>query len=231
MAGRGGSGELCERTAGRGGSGELCERTARVRGNWYALFPEGEGGARYREAAARTAALRQAVNRRGVFHALTEEDGLTLDPTRLTVDTARAGLDGRKAGELLEQTFHIWPEMDDRRGVVCILTCADGAEEFARLEEAFQKLEAFAGGAPLPPCPPPPAPEICRTVRQAIFGPRCRLPLGQARGRIAAASIAPYPPGVPVAAPGERITGEILDYFKTIGYPLDEPVFVLEEGA
>src|SRR5699024_9704957 len=98
-----------------------------------------------------------------------------------------------------------------RRGVVCILTCADGAEEFARLEEAFQKLEAFAGGAPLPPCPPPPAPEICRTVRQAIFGPRCRLPLGQARGRIAAASIAPYPPGVPVAAPGERITGEILD--------------------
>ena len=199
--------------------------------DWARAYLEGEGGARYREAAARTAALRRAVNRRGVFHALTEEDGLTLDPTRLTVDTARAGLDGRKAGELLEQTFHIWPEMDDRRGVVCILTCADGAEEFARLEEAFQKLEAFAGGAPLPPCPPPPAPEICRTVRQAIFGPRCRLPLGQARGRIAAASIAPYPPGVPVAAPGERITGEILDYFKTIGYPLDEPVFVLEEGA
>ena len=73
------------------------------------------------------------------------------------------------------------------------------------------------------------AAETSRGIKQ--FAPQRRLSLEQARGRIAAASIAPYPPGVPVAAPGERITGEILDYFKTIGYPLDEPVFVLEEGA
>jgi lysine decarboxylase len=33
----------------------------------------------------------------------------------------------------------------------------------------------------------------------------------QATGRICAEVIAPYPPGIPVLAPGERITGEALE--------------------
>ena len=43
--------------------------------------------------------------------------------------------------------------------------------------------------------------------------------------------IAPYPPGVPVVAPGEKITEEILSYLESIGYDLDEPVSVLAEGV
>ena len=198
--------------------------------DWARDNLEGEGGARYRAVAEQTAALRRRINARGVFHALCEEDGLCLDPTRLTVHTACAGLDGRAAGAFLSQQQGVWPEMENRDCVVFILTCADSDEDLERLECALRRLEHLATGAPLPPCPPPPLPEICCSVREALFAPLAPMPLGEACGRISAVSVAPYPPGVPVVAPGERITAEILSYLQTIGYPLDTPVFVLPKG-
>ena len=119
--------------------------------------------------------------------------------------------------------------MSNRDCVVCILTCSDSSADLARLAKALEELESYAGAAPLPPCPPPPGPETCCSIRSAAFAPRHSLPLGQAAGRISAVSIAPYPPGVPVVAPGERITPAILSYFRTIGYDLDEPVSVLSK--
>ncbi len=199
--------------------------------DWARAYLEGEGGVQYRRCAKEVAALRDEINRRGVFHALTESDGLTLDPTRLTVQTGIAGLDGRRAGSLLEQDFDIWPEMENRDCVVCILTCADSSADIARLAEALRALEQYAAGTPLPPCPPPPAPEVCCSVRAAVFAPRRPLPLRDAAGAVSGAAIAPYPPGVPVVAPGERITAEILAYLARIGYDLDESVAVLSEGV
>ena len=44
------------------------------------------------------------------------------------------------------------------------------------------------------------------------------LPLEECEGKVAACQLAPYPPGVPVVAPGERISKKELSYFKEIGY-------------
>lgn len=198
--------------------------------DWARDHLEGAGGARYRAMAEETAALRRRINARGVFHALCEEDGLCLDPTRLTVQTACAGLDGRAAGAFLSQQRGVWPEMENRDCVVFILTCADGPEDLARLERALSDMERLACGTPLPPCPLPPLPEICRSVRAALLAPLTAMRLGEACGRVSAVSVAPYPPGVPVVAPGERITEEILSYFRKIGYPLDTEIFVLPKG-
>lgn len=199
--------------------------------DWARAYLEGEGSTEYRRCAAAVAALRDEINERGVFHALTESDGLTLDPTRLTVHTACAGLNGKRAGEILEQQYNIWPEMDNRDCVVCILTCSDTGADIARLSAALKELEQFAEGAPLPSCPPPPVPEVCCSIRSAVFAQRQRLSLCQAAGHVSAVPIAPYPPGVPVVAPGEKITEEILSYLESIGYDLDEPVSVLSEGV
>ncbi|MDE6261069.1 MAG: amino acid decarboxylase, partial [Oscillospiraceae bacterium] len=69
------------------------------------------------------------------------------------------------------------------------------------------------------PCPPPPEPpKAALTPRQALFAPRKTIPLAEAAGRIAACQIAPYPPGVPVIAPGERIEKKHLAYLREIGY-------------
>jgi arginine/lysine/ornithine decarboxylase len=51
--------------------------------------------------------------------------------------------------------------------------------------------------------------------REAFFAEVDHVPAERAAGRIAAEMISPYPPGVPVIAPGEVITDEVLDYLRS----------------
>ena len=50
--------------------------------------------------------------------------------------------------------------------------------------------------------------------REAFLGPQEVVPVGEAVGRIAAESLAAYPPGIPNVLPGERLTAETLDYIQ-----------------
>ena len=169
-------------------------------------YMEGEGTARYQ----RTARL--AARLRARFPALGPE-GVELDPTRLTLRCQN----GFALAERLRQRS-IFPEMADVGHVVLILTCADGEERIARLEQALAELGAEEQGTACP-CPPPPElPEQVMTARQALFAPRETILLGRGEGRISAGQIAPYPPGVPVVAPGERLEKKHLVYLKEIGY-------------
>jgi lysine decarboxylase len=52
--------------------------------------------------------------------------------------------------------------------------------------------------------------------REAFLGPQEAVPLAEATGRIAAESLAAYPPGVPNVLPGERLTAETLDYIHDV---------------
>ena len=143
------------------------------------------------------------------FPALTEA-AAPLDPTRLTLLSP----DGLAAQAALEGQ-NVWPEMADRGHVVLILTGADTPADVARLRAALARVEL----GPCPTLPPPPEPpERVLTPRQALFAPGKDLPLDQAEGETAAAPIAPYPPGVPVVAPGERIGKKTIAYLKEIGY-------------
>ncbi|MGW4440980.1 Orn/Lys/Arg family decarboxylase [Streptomyces sp. NPDC004596] len=51
--------------------------------------------------------------------------------------------------------------------------------------------------------------------REAFFGPTEQVPAERAVGRISAETISPYPPGVPVVAPGEVITEPVVDYLRS----------------
>ena len=171
-----------------------------------------EGGAEaYRRTVEEVARLRQ------LFPSLTEQDA-PLDPARLVVCSP----DGYAAQEALEGR-NVWPEMADGGHVVFIPTCADSPEDFIRLEEALSKVA-------LGPCPgyppPPPPPEGVLTPRQALFAPRRTLPLAEAEGLVAACQVAPYPPGIPVVAPGERLDKKSIAYLKQIGYNTLEEVSV-----
>jgi lysine decarboxylase len=57
------------------------------------------------------------------------------------------------------------------------------------------------------------------TPREAFLGPQDVVPFDQAAGRVAAESLAAYPPGVPNVLPGERLTRETLDYIaESVGH-------------
>jgi lysine decarboxylase len=52
------------------------------------------------------------------------------------------------------------------------------------------------------------------TPREAFTAPTRAVPLGTAIGEIAAELIVPYPPGIPVLAPGEVIGAEKVAYLR-----------------
>ena len=93
---------------------------------------------------------------------------------------------------------------------------ADHFHHFLRaLTAALDELGVDgSAGCPAPPEPP----EQAMSPRQALFAPREEIPLAQSEGRIAACQMAPYPPGVPVIAPGERIQKKHLVYLQKIVY-------------
>ncbi|MCA1689612.1 MAG: hypothetical protein LC720_03965 [Actinobacteria bacterium] len=62
--------------------------------------------------------------------------------------------------------------------------------------------------------PAPPWGELVMSPRETYLGPQEAVPAGSAAGRIAAESLAAYPPGIPNVLPGERLTGETLAYIE-----------------
>ena len=137
-------------------------------------------------------------------------DGENLDPGRLTLRVK----DGYEVERVLQEQG-IWPEMADRGHVVFIVTGADSMEDLDRLEHALDSIELQADDLQYPT---PPEPEIVLRPRQALFSAAEELHLEDCAGKISACQIAPYPPGVPVVAPGEIISKKHLAYLKEIGY-------------
>ena len=165
---------------------------------------EGPGAGEYGRVARRTAALRCR------FPSLCPP--LPLDPTRFTLKVKN----GPAFTGQLESRCNIWPEMEDGGHVVFILTACDGEEALDRLESVLEGMEEQMGDSA--PLPPPPLPERVLSPRQAQFAPAEVLPLERTEGRVCTCQLAPYPPGVPVVAPGERIGKKELAYFRQIGY-------------
>ena len=166
-----------------------------------------EGGNRYSKAAG------WSLYFRNTYPSL-RYDMEKLDLTRLTLLTE----DGFALEERLRQRG-IYPEMADRHHVVFIFTAADGDEEAKRLDAALRELmDQNAGPVSFGDISPVEIPEQVMSLRKALFALRETIQLEDSEGRIAACQVAPYPPGIPVIAPGERIEKKHLAYLKRIGY-------------
>jgi arginine/lysine/ornithine decarboxylase len=140
------------------------------------------------------------------------------DLTKLVIDVDGLGMTGYQAEDALRNRFGVGPEMSDLVGVVCLITIGDTEASIQRLVEAFATLsrEHFRGsdrrsdrrssGAAVA------AAELKMSPRQAFFTPSRAIPLDEASGEISTELVIPYPPGIPVLAPGEVITDEKVSY-------------------
>ncbi|MDW8059832.1 MAG: aminotransferase class I/II-fold pyridoxal phosphate-dependent enzyme [Thermomicrobium sp.] len=152
--------------------------------------------------------------------------GAGFDPTRLVVDVQGIGLTGLEAKRRLRRDFHVAAEMADLLSVVCLLTVGDTPETIDALVRAFAALadEACrrgerANGDPLVRLLRATGPIVAGapqvlTPRDAFFAPTESVPLDRAVGRVAAEPITPYPPGIPVVAPGEAIRPEVVEFLR-----------------
>jgi arginine/lysine/ornithine decarboxylase len=55
-------------------------------------------------------------------------------------------------------------------------------------------------------------PQVVITPQEAFYSPQHPVQIQDSSGYISGEFVMAYPPGIPILAPGERITGEIIDY-------------------
>jgi arginine decarboxylase len=145
-----------------------------------------------------------------------------VDPTHVMIETASVGLTGFQADDWLRDERQVDVELVDHRRIMPLVTFAHGDEEVDRLVSALRDLvdERGTPGADTPVKPLPTRREL-RTEqallpRDAFFARTELVGAGDAAGRVSAELVCPYPPGIPVIAPGEVYTEAIIDYLDEI---------------
>lgn len=139
--------------------------------------------------------------------------GMGLDPTRLTLLWPGWDWDGFWLDEQL-QARGVTAELPGLRHLTLIVSLATQHRDVDRLGAAMTALThdaASAGVDPTPELVPPPVlPDLVCTPREAWFAPRQRVPWAAAVGQVSAELICPYPPGIPLLVPGERVSPEAI---------------------
>ncbi len=134
------------------------------------------------------------------------------DPTKVVLTLTDTGADGQVVADVLEQRgIHL--EFADRDTFCPVITLADTQETVDRLVFEVSRAIEEHRGTPRQLVPLTAwtlEPDTAMSPRDAFFADHERVPAAQAVGRIAAETAAPYPPGIPALAPGERIHAEVL---------------------
>ena len=179
------------------------------------------------EAALRLARqIRAEIERIGGMHVHGEAEfcgpgrAMELDPLQLIIDITRLGIDGYHAADWLREQHHIDLHVSDHRRVSAQLGYADSEQTATRLVGALTDLADRAGELPPAAKVEVPSPqdlrlELAHSPRDAFFGRAEQVPVGQAAGRVVAEMLTPYPPGIPAAVPGERLTQPVLEYLRS----------------
>lgn len=168
--------------------------------------------------------LHELALRVGECRQLAEERGMLLpggvvDPIRLTMGFGAMGYTADEFRVQME-LYQVEPEYTDSYYCVLLPGVDNSPKDWKRLEKLLCALERKAP-LPLPACPGTggthyPTEQAC-SLRDAAFAPTVTLPVEESAGRIAGATVAPCPPGVPLALPGERIGEETAELLKRCG--------------
>jgi arginine decarboxylase len=143
-----------------------------------------------------------------------------LDPLRLAIDVRGTGVSGYRLAKTAFESEGVDLELHSENVVVAIFGLAEPAASAGeRLVSAMRAVVGRLETERASPqqrhlAPPPPWAELEMTPREAFLGPQEVVPFDEAAGRIAAESLAAYPPGIPNVLPGERLTRETLDYIR-----------------
>jgi arginine decarboxylase len=141
------------------------------------------------------------------------------DPLRLAIDVRGTGATGYELAPMLRVLGDINLELFGENVMVAVFGMGErAAPQGARLVDALRRavaeLDAAGHREHEEFAPPPPWGELAMGPREAFLGPQEVVAAAEAVGRIAAESLAAYPPGVPNVLPGERLTAETLDYIQ-----------------
>lgn len=162
---------------------------------------------------------RSRINTLKHMSCITREDirsrGYDMDVTKLTINVTRTGLSGHEVEDLLAEDYNIQVDAADLFNLIAIMGIGSDKSDVDKLVAALSEIDHKHHGAAqnwlleIPVL----STEMVMLPRDVFLKSKPkRVPLSQAAGHISAQTLTPYPPGIPVLIPGERITQTIVDY-------------------
>ena len=161
---------------------------------------------------------REEINAIGGYYAFGRElingnSVFDFDPTKLSVHTRDIGLAGIEVYDILRDEYDIQIEFGDIGNILAYLSIGDRYQELERLVSALAEIrrryQTDSSGLLSQEYIDP---EVVTSPQEAFYAEKRSLPLHESAGCVCSEFVMCYPPGIPILAPGERITPEILDY-------------------
>ena len=161
---------------------------------------------------------REEINNIGGYYAYTSKlinaDSIyDFDKTKLTVNTLGIGLAGIEVYDLLRDEYDIQVELGDIANILAYISIGDRQREMERLVSALMEIKRkYSKDSTGMFTQEYIDPKVAVSPQNAFYAEKESLPLLETKGRICSEFVMCYPPGIPILAPGEEITEEILDY-------------------
>jgi arginine/lysine/ornithine decarboxylase len=164
---------------------------------------------------------RKEINEIGGYYAFSRElingDSVyDFDVTKLALNTLDLGLAGIEVYDILRDEYEIQAEFGDLGNLLAYVSIGDRRQDIERLVSALAEIrrryknnnsnglmrqEYFE-------------PEVAVSPQEAFYAEKESLPIEETEGRVCSEFVMCYPPGIPILAPGERITRDILHYIR-----------------
>lgn len=163
---------------------------------------------------------RDEINQIGDYYAYSTElnngDSIyDFDVTKLSVHTLDVGLAGIEVYDLLRDEYDIQIEFGDIGNILAYISVGDREREIERLVSALSEIRRrFKKDKTGMLDHEYINPKVVETPRVAFYGDKVSLPIMETAGRVCREFVMCYPPGIPILAPGEMITKEILEYIQ-----------------
>lgn len=137
------------------------------------------------------------------------------DVTKLSIYTQGIGLAGIEVYSILRDEYDIQIEFGDLGNILAIVSVGDEEQGIERLISSLcdikncyskEKKNMFDHEYI--------EPDVVRAPQEAFYADKESIKIEESENRVCGEFVMCYPPGIPILAPGERITREILDYIK-----------------
>ncbi len=161
---------------------------------------------------------RDEINRIGDFYAYSKElingDSVyDFDTTKLSINTLAVGLAGIEVYDILRDEYDIQIEFGDLGNILAYISIGDKMKNIERLISALSEIRRIHRGNPADLLSSEYiTPIVALSPQTAFYSEKTSLPLDQCVGRISGEFVMCYPPGIPLLAPGEEVTHQLIHY-------------------
>ena len=161
---------------------------------------------------------REEINALGGYYAFGTElvngdTAFAFDRTKLSVHTRDIGLAGIEVYDHLRDDYGIQIEFGDIGNLLAILSAGDRMMDVERLISALAEVKRLHERSPAGLFDHEYIdPDVAMTPQDAFYTKKRRVSMRESVGLVAGEFVMSYPPGIPIVAPGERITPDILEH-------------------